>query len=390
MERTKPEIATQKRTLKLAPAIGDWTTYKPPRVIVKKVKSGLYGFDRLSKEELNIALMIHYNFLEKLFKKLEIDFKIAVEFFAIQAEQTTYLNSLRTLTNPLVQGEISIPDQHSSVSLIIDLALANTIINSALGSKDLEPINRALTEAENKVLDTSIDEYLKLYAESFGHIFTEPKYNITNSPDISANTSINSSSTYIVFSAEVSFGENPPAKIILGYSGNGLKTLLTTYSKKERSRNIALSKINNRLLSKVTIPGTVKLGQTTLTTSEISQIEPGDVITLEQGIKSSVQLDIGNKVKIACQPVTQNNKLAVKISAVEHDEEIEIPSPIIEEEEEKLPVPEETTIEPTKETEEKQADDNDPEEDILSEEKDKEDDFADDDFDDEDFGDLEL
>ncbi|MFA4843958.1 MAG: hypothetical protein WC632_03280, partial [Candidatus Margulisiibacteriota bacterium] len=57
---TKPEIASQKKVVKLPPAIGDWTTYRAPKILVKKVKTGLYGFDRLSKEELKHLLRIHY------------------------------------------------------------------------------------------------------------------------------------------------------------------------------------------------------------------------------------------------------------------------------------------------------------------------------------------
>ena len=41
-----------------------------------------------------------------------------------------------------------------SVALIFDLPLANSLINYSLGSRDLEPLNRALTEAEQITLQT--------------------------------------------------------------------------------------------------------------------------------------------------------------------------------------------------------------------------------------------
>src|SRR3990167_8626028 len=104
---TKPEIASQKRTIKLPPAMGDWTTYRPPKALVKKVKTGLYGFDRLSKKETNQALLIHYRFIQEFFRRLKIDLGLGVELFTVQVEQVTYLNFLRTISGPVVQGKLS-------------------------------------------------------------------------------------------------------------------------------------------------------------------------------------------------------------------------------------------------------------------------------------------
>ncbi|MFH1362533.1 MAG: hypothetical protein ABIH69_07805, partial [bacterium] len=137
-QRSKPEIAAQKKVIKLAPAIGDWTTYKPLKVLVKKVKTGLYGFDRLSREELSTMLTIHYRFIEQFLKHLRIDLGMAVELVSIQTTQTNYLNFLRTLTGPMVQGKVKIPARHDPIFFLLDLQLANSIINYALGSVDLE------------------------------------------------------------------------------------------------------------------------------------------------------------------------------------------------------------------------------------------------------------
>src|SRR3989338_4437024 len=98
---TKPEIAAQKRVIKLPPAIGDWTTYRPPKVLVKKIKTGLYGFDRLSKDELNQVLLIHYRFIHGFLKGLKVDLGMGAELSSCQVEQTTYLNFLRTMAGPL-------------------------------------------------------------------------------------------------------------------------------------------------------------------------------------------------------------------------------------------------------------------------------------------------
>ena len=230
---TKPEIASQKRVIKLAPAIGDWTTYRPPRVLVKKVKTGLYGFDRLSKEELNRVLLIHYRFVQDLLKSLAIDLGVGVELFSCQVEQTTYLNFLRTITGQVVQGSLSLPEIHEKIQVFFDLSVANSIINHALGSHDLEALNRGLTEAENSIFTNTVTEYLPGYTLAFENIFAEPTFSMVSSPDATPDPSVSPSSTFVAFSAEVTINDSPPEKIIFGYTGGMLKKLIESFTLKD-------------------------------------------------------------------------------------------------------------------------------------------------------------
>ncbi len=378
---SKPEIAAQKRILKLAPAIGDWTTYKPPKVLVKKVKTGLYGFDRLSKEELNLVLLIHYRFMEQLLKRFKIDLKMAVELFSVKVEQTTYLNFLRTLTGPLVQAKITIPGLHDTISLFFDLSLANSIINYALGSRNLEPISRGLTESENNVLTASITEYLPKYVAAFENVIQDPSFSITGSPDAAVDSSINTSATFVSFSAEVALADNPPAKIQIGYLGNTLKSLLAKYKQKAKQKPLDFSRLTPALLSQIAALAQITLGQTTLTTGEIKELEVGDVVSLDASINSAIPLSLGNVLKLLCQPGTKDKKSAVRIAAVREEERIEIaPPPLLAGEGiEEKPAPEEAEEEKPEIAEEEVGleedfpeEDFEEEEDILGEEEEEE------------------
>ena len=369
----KPEIAAQKKTVKLPPAIGDWTTYKPPKVLVKKVKTGLYGFDRLSKEELNQFLLIHYRFIEDLLKRLKIDLRMATELFAVQTEQTIYLNFLRPLTTPLVQIKITLPGIHESVHLFLDLNLANSIINHALGSQDvLETVNRSLTEAEATTLKTALEEYFSSYTTAFKDIFTQPTIEIVSSPDATIDPSVNTSATIVSFSAELAFGDNPPGRIIIGYLGSTIKNLLSKYQQKTSSSTLDFSKLNPELLKKITIPISVKLGQTTLTTGEIRSLESGDVVSIDTLLNSAMPLSIGSIIKVSCQPGVNDNNLSARISSVKEAKMRIAPPEILTQEKiiEPPKVAAEEVIAPKQKPAEKEP---------------VEDDFADDDFSDDDF-----
>lgn len=337
---TKPEIASQKRAIKLPPAIGDWTTYRPPKVLVKKIKTGLYGFDRLSKEESNLVLLVHYRFIQALLKSLKLDLGMGVEFFSCQVEQTTYLNFLRSLSGQVVQGKLSINGIHENPQVFFDLVIANSIINHALGSHDIEPLSRGLTEAENNIFTETLTEYLPKYALAFQNIFPDPAFSIVSSPDVTLDTSINPSSTFVAFSAEVAVNDYPPGKITMGYPGSALKGMIDAFLKKDKEKPLNFSRLSAAALNKILVPVFADLGKTSLFTSELHGLEIGDVVALDTLTSSAINLTLGNLLKLLVQPVIKDKKKkAVRIAGFREEEEIKLAPPIQVTEEKKPTAP---------------------------------------------------
>jgi len=323
----KPEISAQKRSIKLAPALGDWTTYKPPQILVKKVKTGLYGFDRLSKKELTATLFIHYRFVQQLLKKLKVDLGMAVELFQTQVEQNTYLSFLRGLSGPVVQCRVTAENLAEPILLFIEQTNANTIINYALGSVDLEPISRGLTEAEKITLKTALDEYLPLLNASFNQTLGNLQLTIISSPDVIMDPTINPNSTLAAFSADISLADNAAAKITIAYPGGTLKNLLNAYEQIEDSRPLDFARLSAKLLAKIFVPIKAILGETTLTTNELQNFESGDVISLDVSTAEPVSLAIGEEVKLSCQPGLKNKKLAARLLLNRDGAGTEVPPP---------------------------------------------------------------
>jgi flagellar motor switch protein FliM len=365
-QSTKPEIASQKRLIKLPPAVGDWTTYRPPKVLVKKVKTGLYGFDRLSKVELNDALFVHYRFVQEFLKRLKIDLGMGVEFLSCQIEQATYLNFLRSLTGPLVQGKINTPSLHESIQLYFDLGLANSIIDHALGSREFEPLNRKLTEAEITTFITALEEYLPHYLHAFENALSNPTLAFVSSPDVTLDPSVNTASTFVFFSAEVVLNDTVPGTIIFGYPGGSLKSLLRAFEEKKEEKPLDFSRLPASILSKILVPASAILGKTTLYTSELDLLEVGDVVSLESLINSAVALFVGGKLKFPVQPGIFNKKKAVRIAGFKEEEEVQIAPPPLETIEKEKPVKREAPAAPTPPPKEQELP---PEEKIFEEEE---------------------
>jgi flagellar motor switch protein FliM len=340
-ERTlsKPEIASQKRVLKLPPALGDWTTYRPPQLPVKKVKSGLYGFDRLSRSELDLALKIHYAFTQELLRHFRLDLGLGVEFSSCQIEQTTYLNFLRQLAGRLVQARLNLAELHDNIQFYCDLDLASSLINHALGSHDLETLTRGLTEAENKVFTAALTEYLPAYARAFDGAVAAPEFTLIGSPDATLDPSISATATFVAFSAEIALNDNPAGKISFGYPGNSLKALLKLYRAKADLRPLDFSRLSLAVLSKITVPVKTVLGKTYLSTSEISQLETGDVVALDLAINKPVTLQISRDVQLPGQPGLRGRKKVVRLAGLETGEEVRIAPPVAVEAKTETPLP---------------------------------------------------
>lgn len=325
---SKPEIAVQKKEMKFAPAIGDWTTYKPLRVVVKKIKTGLYGFDRLSKDEMGQMLNIHYRFMANFLKRLRIDLGLAAQLYSCRIEQTTYLNFLRNITGSMLQCKISWPDTHETVLFLLELPLANSLVNYALGSVDIENINRGLTETEKEIVIKTLSEYLPSLANCFAKAFDNLSLSIVSCPDVIIDPTIAPASTFTSFIAETALADNPPGKIYFGYCGQTIKYLLDKFKQRDLAKTLDVGRLPNALLAAISAKLSATLGETYLTTNELHQLEPGDVVSFETSVEDAICAKLGNSIKLSAQPGTKNGKTSIKILGLKDRLEYEITQPV--------------------------------------------------------------
>ncbi|OGC04898.1 hypothetical protein A2276_02940 [candidate division WOR-1 bacterium RIFOXYA12_FULL_43_27] len=356
-EKQRSEIGAQKRSLKLSPALGDWTTYKPNRILVKRVKSGLYGFDRLSKEDLEAAHLEHYGFAEKFCEAIRNDLGISSEIHSVEALQSTYSNFLTSVFDPLVEGKVVIPNAKENALFSIDLPLAGSIINSVLGLNDTGLNQRELTEAEYKILNTGLKDYASLCPFGASEIEFFSSMHLTPAP------STPPSSSFAYFVIEIKINE-AYGKIVFGYPGKLLKQLVKKL-KSEAPTLLRPERLPAGVAGQSYEPLTAKLGTTEISSSDINSLEIGDVLSLDRSIFSALPVYLGEKEVFMVQPGVKNGKIALKVISVEKDRfRVSAPPPVIEEKvEEKI---EEEAIEEKPEEPFEEPLEND--EDILGEE----------------------
>ena len=328
-EKSKSDIAPQKRTLKLSPSLGDWTSYRPSRSLIKRIKVGLYGFDRLSDDELKESHLIHYRFGESLLRNLKINFKIGGELYAVEAMQTTYGGFAKVITGPLLQAKVDLPEFHDEITVCFDMNLTSTLINSSLGMKDTKNLGGELTEAEKIVVENSFIEYMDAsLGASFRDVLPGTHFELVTSPDFSPNPYTGASSTFVYFTVEFSIGDSI-GKMVLGYSGQLLKSVLKKMKLTEKPKPLSLNRVKSDILTKTRIPVTVVLGTTELKGNEIYQLEMGDVVSLDNSIHNAIQIRIAESgTVVMAQPGIKDGKLIVRVVGVEKEKEIKVAPPL--------------------------------------------------------------
>lgn len=325
-EKGKTELSPQKISLKLSPALGDWTTYRPPRQLLKKVKVGLYGFDRLSEEELKEVHLLHYRFGEAYLKALKVNLHLNGELYSVESCQNSYSNFVKSFSGPIFQGKIQLPALHEEILISFDLPLANTLINGALGGHETKFIERGLTEAENLILETALTEYLSSFSSIFQGVLGQIKFEVVGSPDLTPNSSLNPAGTFVYFSLELSLAESS-GKIIIGYPALLIKSLLKKMAAQAKPAPLNLKLLPREILSKLIIPLCAILGRTELRASEIRDLEVGDVIMLDNSIQNALTLLL-SEIQMSVQPGIFKGRLAARILGGEKEKEAKVKPPV--------------------------------------------------------------
>lgn len=378
-ERKEGTGTSSRKIIKLTPAIGDWTTLKPSKIPEKRVKIGLYGFDRISQGELSHAHIIHYNFAHALLKDLKITLGIGGELYTVSAEQTSYSDFIKRLFHPMVHAKISIPDFPSNIHFCMELSVANTLINHALGSRDLTPLNRKLTEIEEETLNTLISEHLGPLAEAYSGAIENPRFEIISSPDFSVDSAISPTTTFTFFITEIAMGDNPPAKILIGYQSKALKSLLEKVELASPMKPLDLSKLPEMVYNKILVSVASNLGETAIATEDLQALEVGDIVALDIHLGNPLLLTLGNKAKLAGSAGIHGGKRAIRIISSIEGKILKIPEE--EKVEEVIPeTPKEEIAPSEKELLEKETEEGYPIDEEFSEEEELEEEFPEEEY----------
>lgn len=310
-DRTQENLIYSKE-IKLPPAIGDWTNYRPTKADSRKIKPVFYGSQRLSKTELDTTLMTHHFFSIDFAKFLKNSLKASTEVHVVRLEQLKYIDFLKSVSGGLVYNKLDLKGV-GEVMLLIDYQLANIVINFSLGCQSVETEIKELTELEESIIQSIFGTMLGDYSKSWKNIFEKPALEIISYPSIQRETHINLNEVITVVTSEISIANSLPATFTFVYQNNTLKKLTDLLAKKEEKATLNFAIIPQEVQNAIKIPVVAYMGVTNVSPYDIAGIEAEDVISLDQRLNDPIALLIGNISELKAQPGIKEGRICAKV-----------------------------------------------------------------------------
>ena len=306
---------TYTRTLKLGPAIGDWTKihFQDPslsEVQITEVKD--INFDSLPKEDMKDLHLLHYRLAERLALSIAKDLDIKVELHTISAAQMTYKEFMDTQTEQIVQADYLISSL-GRVNVLFDWALADMIVNRLTGGKGDQHEGYHFSDIESAILESQMDSLKKEFVSIWDGAFTEDQLDMSFSyGSYVYDKKFSLREAYIVFTFNLYFGKGDLTKVSWAYPNNVLRHLLSTHRKNSASLKPRVQ-LKQKTLAGINVPIRAELGKATLKMCDLKSLQVGDVIPLDTLFNKPLEFCLGKTVTLMSQPGVFNERIGLQL-----------------------------------------------------------------------------
>ncbi|MFC1767691.1 FliM/FliN family flagellar motor switch protein [Candidatus Margulisiibacteriota bacterium] len=305
-----------KKEIKYPAAVGDWTQYKPEKPPFKRPSYIPYKVSKISQKELLKVLDVHSKFIVLFLESLQNSLKLGTELFTSSAEQLLYEDFLKRMDFPLLYAKLAI-EEVGEIMLCIDFALINSLINFSLGCPNKVISPRNLTDVEESMIASIMENNLINLTSCWQDAFNKPELRVISCPGILKEPSINPGDVVTQFTSIISLGGSPPARLTFTYQSSLLRTLIGEIGTKNKEGSIDFSRIPPAILEGFSLPVTAELGETSITANELVSLETDDIIQVDTGLNNLLKVNIGGKIDALGQPGIKDNRLAVKLISCE-------------------------------------------------------------------------
>ncbi len=289
----------------------------------KKIR--VYDFKRpnkFSKDQIHSLQNIHDNFCRALTTYFSAHLHSVIETHVLSIEQITYDEFIRSLPNPTILGVFTLEPLEGTLLLEISPSLVFTIIDRLLGGlgQGTEK-NRDLTEIERTIVERRISQMISLFGEAWDEVYKlNPQFvALETNPQFTQIVAPNE--MIVLVTLEIKIGET------MGMINVCLPFLvlepildkLSTYflfSTQAKATTPEQTEAIRRKIEWAKVDLTAFLGQAEIAVRELLDLTPGDVIPLNQGVKSALPVYVGNFMKFRGVPGLHGEHLAIKLTDI--------------------------------------------------------------------------
>lgn len=272
--------------------------------------------DRVSKEQIRSLHFLHDRFARNVSTSLSAYLRAVTEVGIVSVEQFTYSEFLMSLPDPTAFYALSLPPLDSQGALEINPVIAFTMIDRMLGGTGQRlPMNRALTEIEQNVVDAVVKLILENLSETWASI-VEVHFRISareTRPQMLQVAAPNEAVILLVFDIRIGDARGMlnfclPAGVIEA-AGAGFTQ---SWSRTRREPNDDERAALRSNLGRIPIPVSAEL-ETSLPARDLLTLAPGDVLSLGVPTRRPVTLRIGSLARFMGRPVRVEGNAGVML-----------------------------------------------------------------------------
>lgn len=294
----------------------------------KQIKN--YDFARpakFSKEHLRTLEIIFEHYGRLLSTNLSVYLRKNVQVEVMNAEAATYLEFSNALSNPILLGIVNFAPLQGNILIEIASNLGYTMVDRMLGGLG-EPLDkmRDFSEIELLIVERILTVAVNLLREPWENVVDiHPRLERIETNSQFAQIITPSEMTAIV-TINIRIGEvEGLMNICLPYlTLEDVMDKLNTkywYSTMQNKDEKQYTEAIETLIAKAPMPIKAVLGNSTISVSDFSGLQVGDIIRLDTKVDDELDVFVGNMRKFTALPGSTGDKYAVRITSVVREEQ---------------------------------------------------------------------
>lgn len=294
----------------------------------KQVKN--YDFSRpskFSKEHLRTLEIIFEHYGRLLSTNLPVYLRKNIQVDVMNSEAVTYMEFSNSLSNPVILGIVNLDPLEGNIIVEMAAKLGYAIVDRMLGGEG-EPLDkiREFSEIEILIIERIMTACIQLLREPWENVLDiNPRLERIETNSQFAQI-ISPSEMIAIVTINIKIGDvEGLMNVCLPYITlepvmDKLNTKFWYASMRERNEMEYADVIEN-LIAKAIIPVKAILGNSTISVSDFSGLQVGDIVRLDTKVNEELDVYVGDIRKFTALPGATGDDYAVRITSVIREEQ---------------------------------------------------------------------
>ncbi len=289
----------------------------------KHVKN--YDFKRpakFSKEHLRTLEIIYEHYGRLVSTNLAVYLRKNIQISVASSETVTFSEFSNALSNPVILGIINFNPLPGNIIIDMSCNLGFSMIDRMLGGQGV-PLekNREFSEIEMAILEKLMIICMQMMREPWKNVLDISPMMERIETNSQFAQMIAPSDMIAIVTLNVKIGEVEGLMNIClpFFTLEDIIDKLNTkfwYSTMQAKSSENYEEYIESLIRRVSIPVKAVLGKSSVSVNDFVNLQPGDIIRLDKGVDSELNIYVGNLKKFTALPGSSKDKYAVRVTSV--------------------------------------------------------------------------